>query len=117
MSNMTANMAAKLLADMAREFIGKYKDAEIAVIEEYSGTPDQDEVELERECELALKRVGFLSGELTCEKLPALIEQECIVKRSGLEMHFGYWRCGKCQCENFEGARFCMNCGAEAVEL
>lgn len=54
------------------------------------------------------------SGE--CEKLPSLTDAVCIVRRGGMEMHFGYWRCSKCGCENFEGARYCMNCGREVVK-
>lgn len=52
-------------------------------------------------------------AERTCAKLPPITVQTCIVRRGGCEMEFGYWRCGECQCENFEGARYCMNCGAK----
>ena len=55
-------------------------------------------------------------AERTCAKLPPITVQTCIVRRGGCEMEFGYWRCGECQCENFEGARYCMNCGAKVVE-
>ena len=51
-----------------------------------------------------------------CEKLPSLTDAVCIVRRGGMEMQFGYWRCSKCGCENFEGAKHCMNCGRKAVE-
>lgn len=50
-------------------------------------------------------------GSETCEKLPQLGDTVCIVKRGGAEMEFGYWRCSECGCENFEGAKYCMNCG------
>ena len=50
--------------------------------------------------------------ERTCEKLPSLTDAVCIVRRGGMVMYFGYWRCSECQCENFESARYCMNCGA-----
>ena len=52
--------------------------------------------------------------ERTCMKLSPLVEQTCIVRRGGCEMEFGYWRCSECQCENFEGARYCQYCGAKA---
>ncbi len=51
-----------------------------------------------------------------CEKLPQLSDTVCIVKRGGTEMMFGYWRCSECGCENFEGAKHCMNCGRKAVK-
>ena len=54
-------------------------------------------------------------AERTCEKLPQLSDNVCIVKRGGAEMEFGYWRCSECGCENFEGAKYCMNCGAKVV--
>lgn len=57
---------------------------------------------------------GVLRGE--CEKLPQLSDSVCVVKRNGFEMEFGYWRCSECGCENFEGAKYCMNCGRKAVE-
>ena len=55
--------------------------------------------------------------ERTCEKLPSYFEKSCIVTRGDLTMKFGYWRCSECDCENFEGARYCMACGAKVVEL
>lgn len=58
--------------------------------------------------------------ERTCKKLPSLIDQTCIVRRncqgSIFEMEFGYWRCSECQCENFDGAKRCMECGAKVIE-
>ena len=51
-----------------------------------------------------------------CEKLPQTSDTTCVVRRSGFEMQFGYWRCSECGCENFEGAKYCMNCGRKAVE-
>lgn len=51
-----------------------------------------------------------------CEKLPSLTDAVCIVQKGGMEMHFGFWRCSKCGCENFEGAKHCMNCGRKAVK-
>lgn len=51
-----------------------------------------------------------------CEMLPQLSDTVCVVKRKGFEMQFGYWRCSKCGCENFEGAKYCMNCGRKAVK-
>ena len=51
-----------------------------------------------------------------CEKLPQLSDSVCVVKRNGFEMEFGYWRCSECGCENFEGAKYCMNCGRKAVK-
>ena len=54
--------------------------------------------------------------ERTCEKLPSYFEKSCIVTRGDLTMKFGYWRCSECDCENFEGARYCMACGAKVVE-
>ena len=46
-----------------------------------------------------------------CEKLPQLSDTVCVVKRKGFEMEWGYWRCSECECENFDGAKYCMNCG------
>lgn len=58
--------------------------------------------------------------EQTCKKLPSLIDQTCIVRQSCqgtvFEREFGYWRCSECQCENFDGAKRCMECGAKVVE-
>ena len=54
--------------------------------------------------------------ERTCAKLPSYFEKSCIVTRGDLTMKFGYWRCSECDCENFEGARYCMACGAKVVE-
>lgn len=54
-------------------------------------------------------------GSGTCEKLPQLTDTVCIVKSGGAEMMFGYWRCSECGCENFEGAKHCMNCGRKVV--
>ena len=54
-------------------------------------------------------------GERTCHKLPSSGDTVCIVRRHGYEMEFGYWRCSECGCECFDGARYCMNCGAKVV--
>ena len=54
-------------------------------------------------------------AERTCVKFPSLTEQTCIVRRKGFEAEFGYWRCSECNCENFEGARYCMGCGRKVV--
>lgn len=51
-----------------------------------------------------------------CEKLPQISDAVCVVRRNGFEMQFGYWRCSECGCENFEGAKHCMNCGARVKE-
>lgn len=51
-----------------------------------------------------------------CEKLPQLSDTVCVVEKNGFEMRFGYWRCSECGCENFEGAKHCMNCGRKAVK-
>lgn len=51
-----------------------------------------------------------------CEKLPSLTDMECIVRMGDMERHCGYWRCSECGCENFEGAKHCMNCGRKGVE-
>lgn len=51
----------------------------------------------------------------TCKKLPQLTDSVCIVRRGGMEAVFGYWRCSECGVENFEGAKYCMGCGAQVV--
>ena len=53
-----------------------------------------------------------------CEKLPSTNDKTCIVRdnRTGCEMEFGYWRCSNCGCNNFDGAKHCMGCGARVVE-
>jgi len=61
------------------------------------------------------RRTFRMEGDGECEKLPSLTDAVCIVRRGGMEMHFGYWRCSKCGCENFEGAKYCMNCGAKVI--
>ena len=38
-------------------------------------------------------------------KVPSPEEDE------GMERRFGYWRCSECGCENFGGAKHCVNCG------
>lgn len=57
-------------------------------------------------------------GRGTCHKLPASGEKTCIVRHNSthLTMEFGYWRCSECGCECFEGARYCMGCGARVVD-
>ena len=56
--------------------------------------------------------------ERECEMLPPTNGQTCIVRHNstGFEMQFGYWRCSVCGCNNFEGAKFCMECGAKVVK-
>ena len=55
-------------------------------------------------------------AERTCEKLPSRSTHTCVVRYGNLEVEFGYWRCSECKCENFEGAKYCMNCGAKALD-
>ena len=55
-------------------------------------------------------------AERTCHALPQLTDTVCSVTRWGLTWEFGYWRCSECNCENFEGAKYCMVCGAKVVE-
>ncbi len=52
-----------------------------------------------------------------CKMLPSNCGMTCIVRHesTGLEMEFGYWRCSACGCNNFEGAKYCMECGRKAV--
>lgn len=56
-------------------------------------------------------------GRGTCHKLPASGDKTCIVRHNSthLTMECGYWRCSECGCECFEGARYCMGCGAKVV--
>lgn len=72
-----------------------------------------DAIERERD-EWKAKAEDASTGE--CEKLPSLTDMECIVRMGGMERHCGYWRCSECGCENFEGAKHCMNCGRKGVE-
>lgn len=52
----------------------------------------------------------------TCHRLPAdNYGTTCIVRGHGYEIEFGYWKCSKCGTNCFEGARYCMNCGAKAI--
>lgn len=65
-----------------------------------------------------MKRIAPQFGyvkERTCKRLPSDNGEECIVIGHGVEMHFGYWKCSECGCNCFEGARYCMGCGAKAV--
>lgn len=65
-----------------------------------------------------LKRIAPKYGyvkERTCRPMPATSGTVCIVVRMGFSNEFGYWKCSECGCECFEGARYCMNCGAKAV--
>ena len=55
-------------------------------------------------------------GSGTCHKLPSSGETRCFVSRNGCEKEFGYWKCSNCGTECFEGAKYCMNCGAKAVD-
>lgn len=56
-------------------------------------------------------------AERTCEKLPPDNGMTCIVRHdaTGETIEVGYWKCGVCECNNFEGARYCMKCGARVV--
>ena len=56
-------------------------------------------------------------GRGECHKLPSSGDKTCVVRhnRTGLTMEFGYWRCSVCGIECFEGARYCMGCGAKVV--
>lgn len=55
-------------------------------------------------------------GSGTCHRLPAdNFGTTCIVRGHGYEMEFGYWKCSECGTNCFEGARYCMNCGAKVV--
>lgn len=52
----------------------------------------------------------------TCHRLPAdNYDEMCIVRSHGYEREFGYWKCSECGTNCFEGARYCMNCGAKVV--
>lgn len=62
----------------------------------------------------ACDHYGFVK-ERTCHALPQISDTVCIVKRDGMEIEFGYWTCSECGCENFAGAKFCMECGAKMV--
>lgn len=55
-------------------------------------------------------------GRGTCHKLPQTSDAICVVHRGDFSASFGYWTCSECGAECFEGARYCMNCGAEVVE-
>lgn len=56
-------------------------------------------------------------GRETCRRLPAdNYGTTCIVRGHGYEMEFGYWKCSECGTNCFEGARYCMNCGAKVVD-
>lgn len=57
-----------------------------------------------------------IRAERTCRKLPADTECVCIVRNHGLVREFGYWKCSECGVNCFEGARYCMGCGAKVVE-
>lgn len=55
-------------------------------------------------------------GRGECHKLPASGDTTCIVRCFGrYEIEFGYWKCSNCGVECFEGAKYCMNCGAKVV--
>ena len=54
-------------------------------------------------------------AERTCHALPQISDTVCVVKRDGMEIECGYWTCSECRCENFAGAKFCMECGAKMV--
>ena len=70
------------------------------------------------ESEEAAAEAWNTRAERTCRKLPSSGEKECTVTHvsTGLSMNFGYWKCSECGCECFEGARYCMGCGARVVE-
>ena len=52
----------------------------------------------------------------TCRRLPQRSNCRCEVHNGHFSASFGYWTCSECGVENFEGAKYCMNCGAEVVE-
>ena len=62
------------------------------------------------------KAIAATLGPRTCRKLPSSGETRCFVSRNGCEMEFGYWKCSNCGVECFEGAKYCMNCGAKAED-
>jgi len=52
----------------------------------------------------------------TCRRLPTdNYDEMCIVRSHGYEREFGYWKCSECGTNCFEGARYCMNCGAKVI--
>ena len=53
--------------------------------------------------------------ECTCEPLAADSDTRCFVRRGSYEREFGYWKCSNCGCECFDGAKYCMECGAKVV--
>lgn len=55
-------------------------------------------------------------GSRTCHKLPQTSDAICVVHRGDFSASFGYWTCSECGAECFEGARYCMNCGAKVVD-
>lgn len=55
-------------------------------------------------------------GPRTCRKLPSSGETRCFVSRNGCEREFGYWKCSNCGAECFEGAKYCMSCGAKVID-
>lgn len=61
--------------------------------------------------------VAVTLGRGECRKLPPDGGKTCIVRHdeTGTTMEFGYWKCSNCGCNCFEGARFCMSCGAKVV--
>lgn len=99
-----AKRGGTLTAEQVREAIKKHAEDDSCYIFEVYGEmcgPIADELNAR--------------AERTCVKFPSLTEQTCIVRRKGFEAEFGYWRCSECNCENFEGARYCMGCGAKVV--
>lgn len=56
-------------------------------------------------------------GRGECHKLPSENNLTCIVRHepTGMTMEYGYWRCSNCGCNCFDGARYCMSCGAKVV--
>lgn len=54
--------------------------------------------------------------ERTCHKLPQTSGRRCVVHDGVSSASYGYWTCSECGVECFEGARYCMGCGARLVE-
>ena len=52
-----------------------------------------------------------------CHRLPPDNDSTCVVRHgpTGMQVEFGYWKCSVCGCNCFEGARYCMGCGAKVV--
>lgn len=70
-----------------------------------------------RKCTTPAQAIAATMGRGTCRRLPAdNFGTTCVVRGHGYEMEFGYWKCSECGTNCFEGARYCMNCGARVVD-